>query len=670
MRRCCALKGAMMRTMRPLLLVLITLSSVLYSAEASRPNIVFILADDLGAHDPHCFGSTYHETPNIDRLASRGVKMTQAYAASPLCSPTRSSILAGIYPARSGITTPSCHEMRVHLTKELGKASPQMRAVNADSVTRLKSDYVTLAETMKGAGYATAHFGKWHLGHNLSPDDHYEPKDQGFDFDFPHTPKAPGPGGGYLAPWKFITDPAITGKAGEHIENHMSEVAAQYIREHSRAQRDSQTKSAQRDGANAPGNDKPFFVNYWCFSVHSPWNARQDYIDYFKPKADPKNPQHNPLYAAMVRSLDDGVGNLLKAIDDAGVADNTIIVFFSDNGGWAYPPKVTDPDGYADEPATSNLPQRSGKASLYEGGTREPCIVVWPGKIKPGTENNALFQSTDFYPTLLAMCGLKPQADVKLDGFDQSGTLQGQPSPRDRVFCHFPHGTPNQAVNIPGMLPGTWVRKGDWKLIRWYADNEDGSDRLDLFDLKSDPGESKNLATSKPELVKELNALIDGFLKDTEAVVPVRNPDYGKLAAAPKGKSKANDDEFPGLQGWKARSCSYAVKDGIVTLTAKTAEPYLGVTAGVSGPMTVKLRMRSGTAGDGKIEWIAPKADMKSAKSVPYKLAAGDWQEITVQVPASGAIGILRIYFPATDKPVEIDRIELKAAGAPKKWDF
>ena len=625
----------------------------------ARPNILLILADDLGAHDVGCFGSTFHETPNIDRLAARGVKFTQAYAASPLCSPTRSSILAGVYPARSGITAPVCHLPQIQMEKKLAVGNANTRALNADSVTRLKSEYFTLAESLHEAGYATAHFGKWHLGHNLpqNPNDHYEPKDQGFDFDFPHAPTAAGPGGGYLAPWKFIKDPAITGKPGEHIEDRMSSEAAKYIREN---------------------KDKPFFVNYWAYSVHSPWNARADYIEHFKKSADAKNPQHNPLYAAMVRSLDDGVGNLLKALDDAGVADNTIIVFFSDNGGWAYPPKTTDPEGFADMPATSNLPQRSGKASLYDGGTREPCIIVWPGKVKPGTVNDALIQSTDFYPTLLAMCGLKPHADVKLDGFDQSRTLLGEPSPRDRVFCHFPHGSTNQAVAIPGFLPGTYVRKGDWKLLRFYADNEDGSDRFELYHLKHDEGESKNLAAEKPDIVRELNALISDFLKDTDAVVPVRNPSYGNVVPAPKGnaksaaKGRANDDEFPGLQGWKARACTATAKDGIVTVTGKGAEPFLGVGAGTSGPAVVKFRARCAKGGEGKIEWLNNGAEKKTEKpqSAPFTLNGGEWQDITVQIPPTAPLGILRLYLPAQTQPVEIDWIELKGTGAARRWEF
>ena len=623
-----------------------------FAADAKMPNILFILADDLGAHDPHCFGSTYHETPNIDALASRGVKFTQAYAASPLCSPTRSSILAGVYPARSGITSPVCHLPQIQLEKKLAAGNANTRALNADSVTRLKSEYVTLAETLHDAGYATAHFGKWHLGHNLTANDHYEPRDQGFDVDWPHAPKAAGPGGGYLAPWKFITEPGITAPVGTHIENRMSEEAAKFIREH---------------------KDKPFYVNYWAYSVHSPWNARKDYIEHFQKTADAKNPQHNPLYAAMVRSLDDGVGNLLKALDDAGVADNTIVVFFSDNGGWAYPPKVTDPDGFADQPATSNLPQRSGKASLYDGGTREPMIVVWPGKVKPGTVNDALFQSTDFYPTLLSMVGLKPHAGVQLDGYDQSRTLLGEPSPRDRVFCHFPHGSPNQAEHIPGFLPGTYVRKGDWKLIRFYADNEDGSDRFELYDLKHDEGESKNLAAEKPDIVRELNTLISDFLKDTEAVVPVRNPNYGKVAAAaPKGKGKAGDDEFPGLQGWKARGFKYTAKDGIVTITPTNNTPFLGVGAGVNGPATLKFRARSTVKGEAKIEWMNPGGEKKGEKpqSITYTLNDGDWQDVSINIPGTGALGILRLYLPAQQEPIELQWIELHGAGANKRWEF
>jgi arylsulfatase A-like enzyme len=634
--------------MRLLALLLAPLAAL----AADKPNVIFILADDLGAHDLGCFGSTFYETPNLDRLAKRGTRFTQAYAASPLCSPTRSSILVGQYPARIGITSPVCHLPTIQLEKRLEAGNPNARVLVANSLTRLKTDYFTLAEALKEAGYATAHFGKWHLGHNLKPEDRYEPKDQGFDSDFPHVPNAPGPGGGYLAPWKFIKDPTVTDDVGVNIEDRMSKEAAKYIAAH---------------------KDKPFYLNYWAFSVHSPWNARADYIEHFKAKADPKDPQHNALYAAMVKSLDDGVGRLLQAVDDAGIADNTIIVFYSDNGGYAYPPKKTDPEGYADIPATSNLPLRSGKASLYEGGTREPFIFAWPGKAKAGATSDILFQTIDFYPTLLSFVGLKPRDGLKIDGHDQSQALLGGPSPRDRVFCHFPHGNATRDSVMDGFYAGTYVRKGDWKLIRFYARNEDGSDDLELYDLKNDLGERHNLAKEKPELVKELNGLIGEFLKDTEAVIPKLNPDFGKVVAKPKAAAKAKasaPDDLPG--GWKNRAGAAAVKDGVLSVQTKGSGSFLGVGAGLSaGPAKLTFRIRAPQAGDGRIALLAAAGGAETL-SVPYH-ASGEavWQTVTVELSPKEATSILRLYLPSGSAAVELDDIVLNPAqGNPRKWEF
>ena len=608
---------------------------------ADKPNVVFILADDLGAHDLGCFGSTFYETPNIDRLAKRGTRFTQAYAASPLCSPTRSSILVGQYPARTGITAPVCHINPIYLNKELVKGGPTARMLLANSVSRLKPEYFTLAEALKEAGYTTAHFGKWHLGHNLKPADHYEPMDQGFDSDFPHAPNAAGPGNGYLAPWKFIKDPTITDEVGVNIEDRMSKEAAKYIAAH---------------------KAKPFYLNYWAYSVHSPWNARADYIEHFKAKADPKNPQHNALYAAMVKSLDDGVGRIVQAIDDAGIADNTIIVFYSDNGGYAYPPMKTNPDGYADIPATSNLPLRSGKASLYEGGTREPFILAWPGKAKVDATSDILFQTVDFYPTLLSFVGLKPHADLKLDGLDQSKALLGGASARDRVFCHFPHGNAARNAVMDGFYAGTYVRKGDWKLIRFYARNDDGTDDLELYDLKNDIGERHNLAKEKPELVKELNGLIADFLKDTEAVIPKLNPAFGKVVAAPTDP----------LMGWKNRNCATSFKDSILTAKGTGTAPFLGVGANLTGPAKVTFRLRTATGGDGHIDLIRTTSGKETGiVAFPYTAKGGDWQEITVDLPHQGPATIMRLYLPHASEAVDIDWVELKPASAkPHRWEF
>lgn len=483
-----------------LLLALVPTGSV--TAQEKRPNVVFILADDLGWADISPYGSTFHDTPNLKRLAGRSVRLTNYYAASPLCSPTRSSILTGLYPARTGITAPACHLPAVQLDKKLAPGNPNQKALNAASLTRLKGEYVTLAEVFKEAGYATAHFGKWHLGHGAG----YEPRDQGFDVDIPHTPRAAGPGGGYLAPWRFVSDPRFKGEAGEHIDEWMAGQAAKFIKSH---------------------QGEPFYLNFWLYSVHGPWNAKKDLIDHFEKIADPKASQRNPLYAAMLKSMDNAVGALLDALDDAKLTDNTIIVFTSDNGGWAYPPRATDPPGYDGVPATSNAPLRSGKASNYEGGTRVPCLVAWPGKVKAGT-SEALFSSVDWFPTLLAMTGVKPKPVPKTDGLNQAPAILGEQPVRDTVFVHFPHGSVAQEKNIPGFWPASWIRKGDWKLIRFYARDEDGTDRLELYNLKDDVGEARNLAAKQPEVVKELSGLLEGFLVETDAVIPKPNPSFRK----------------------------------------------------------------------------------------------------------------------------------------------
>lgn len=601
---------------------------------AGPPNVVFILADDLGWRDLGVYGSVYHETPHLDRLAQRGLRFTQAYAANPLCSPTRSSILTGLYPARIGITAPACHLPQAVLEKGLMPPQPNVRVRTADSLTRLKPEYVTLAEVFRDHGYVTAHFGKWHLGHS-GP---YEPKDQGFLFDFPHTPAAPGPGGGYLAPWNFIKDGVVQGRPGEHIEDRMSQEAARFIE---------------------ANKDKPFYLHYWCYSVHSPWSAKPELVEYFKAKAKEDAPQRNPVYAAMVKSLDDAVGRIVDAIDKAGLAERTIIIFFSDNGGFAYPPKnETQPAGYAQIPATSNAPLRSGKASIYEGGTREPLIVVWPGHTQAGSVTDALLSSVDFFPTILEMCGL-PAPGHRVDGVSQAPAILGKGPVRTQVFCHFPHGGENQAQQIPGFLPSAYVRDGDWKLIRFFAANPDGTDRFELYNLRDDIGETRNLATEHPDIVGRLAKSLEEFLKDTEAVIPQVNPDY-------RGPQPADP-----LMGWKNRGCTATIAAGLLRLQAQNAAPFLGFGVGrQNGPVQVTFRIQVAQAGEGKIEWIPPGAAQGAAQSVPYTVTGAEMTTVTVHVPWEQPVGILRIYLPTGTAAAEIDWIELQTPSGKRRFDF
>jgi arylsulfatase A-like enzyme len=477
------------------------------AASTDRPNVVFILADDLGWRDTSLYGSTFYETPNLERLAKRGMMFMNAYAASPLCSPTRASIMTGQYPARIGITIPVCHLPVEHLQATLKKtATPNYKALEVASATRLSTNYFTLAEALKKAGYATGHFGKWHLG-----SEPYSPLQQGFDVDVPHH-SGPGPAGSYVAPWKYPAELKFTGDPGEHIEDRMAREAIQFIK---------------------ANKDRPFYLNYWAFSVHSPWDAKPELIEKYRKKAEAtgtNSPQRNPVCGAMVQSLDENVGKLMDTLDELGLAERTIVIFFSDNGGvhWAGMQRSgsTKYSAYEDIPITSNAPLRGGKATLYEGGTREACLVVWPGKVEPGAKNEAFLTSVDFYPTILEMLGLNPQPGQKFDGVSQVPALLGRSKPRDMLFCHFPHYTGQPRATNSLASPATWVRRGDWKLIRFFCDNEDQTDRFELYNLKDDLGETRNLAAAKPDKVKELNVLIDGFLQETKALIPIPNPDY------------------------------------------------------------------------------------------------------------------------------------------------
>ena len=449
------------------------------------PNVVFILADDLGWRDTGLYGSEFFETPNIDLLAERGMVFSNAYAAAAICSPTRASIMTGLHPARLGITSASGHLQRETLAKGLRpRGSRSQPALAADSVTRLRLEYVTLAEALRAVGYVTGHFGKWHLGREP-----YDALAQGFDVDIPHTP-GPGPSGGYLGPWRFWPD---MGADGEHIEDRMAVEATKFMREN---------------------RDRPFFLNYWCFSVHAPIQAKPELIEKYRGLAIPDYPQRNPIYGAMVESLDDAVGTLVAAIDELGIADDTIIVFFSDNGGMVH----RFNDGV---PVTSNAPLRSGKSSIYEGGVREPLVVVWPGQVAPGSKSDEIVQSVDFYPTLLEMTGTPPRHEQAFDGISMVPALRGKTLEREAIFTYIPNYT---AATM--QRPSTAVRRGDWKLIRFFADGAAQTDRYELYNLRDDVGETNDLAGSNPRLVAELDGLIEAFLRDTEAVVPKPNPAY------------------------------------------------------------------------------------------------------------------------------------------------
>lgn len=451
---------------------------------AKRPNIVFFLVDDLGWTDLSCFGSSFYETPNVDRLAAMGMKFTRGYAACPVCSPTRASILTGRYPVRTEITD-YINPARGN-QPENWKRKTQL--LPAPFRTELRLAERTLAESLKDAGYATFFAGKWHLGGQG-----FYPEDQGFDVNRGGI-ELGGPYGGkrYFSPYG---NPRLEdGPEGEHLPDRLATETVQFIKEHA---------------------DQPFFAYVSFYSVHTPLIAREDLRQKYLAKRQAQGldaplwaqegarrvrlVQQHAVYAAMVEAMDLAVGKVMEGLRTAGVAEETMIVFFSDNGG------LSTSEGHP----TSNLPLRAGKGWMYEGGIREPMIVYVPGTTEAGAVCSQPVISTDFYPTLLELAGLPLEPDAHVDGVSLVPLLKGQPLQRGPLFWHYPH------YGNQGGAPSGAVMDGPWKLIQWFED-----DRLELFNVESDPSEAHDLAQEKPEQAQTLLRQLTAWREETGAIMP------------------------------------------------------------------------------------------------------------------------------------------------------
>ena len=473
------------------------------NGERSRPlNFVFFLVDDLGQRDLGCYGSTFYETKHLDRLAADGARFTCAYVACPVCSPTRASILAGKYPTRTHVTD-YISPTRVNQPEKWNRNTKLLPAEYSD---RLALEEVTLAEALKSAGYATFHAGKWHLG----PEGFY-PENQGFDVNMGGLEQgAPFGGKKYFSPYNNPRLP--DGPPGEHLPDRLATEAAKFIREH---------------------RDQPFFVYFPFYSVHTPLMAREDLRLKYEEKRkrlrlEPKwgtegerqvrQVQEHAIYAAMVEAMDLAVGKVLAALDDAGLRDNTVVFFTSDNGG------LSTSEGSP----TSNLPLRAGKGWLYEGGIREPLLVRWPGVVKPGTVVDQPILSTDYYPTILDMAGQPQRPEQHLDGVNLAPLLKSGAAPASRaLYWHYPHYSPQ------GGAPSAAVRKGDWKLIEWFEDQS-----VELYDVAHDEGERHNLAAEHPATVKELRAELHAWQTQTGATFPTTNRKYDPSQPSGRGERR------------------------------------------------------------------------------------------------------------------------------------
>ena len=473
-----------------LTLLLLMIPFGLYAANKQPQNIVFILADDLGWNDTNIFQqSQFMETPNIDALASKGMVFSQAYANSPLCSPTRASILTGQTPARHGSTSPNHHLPLVRLTPSLPQsAATNKKSTAPETVTRLDTSLPTLSSILKANNYRTAHFGKWHLG--TSP---YSPLEHGFDLDIPNY-AGPGPAGGFLAPWTFAPN-IQPQRRGEHIDVRLAQEASNWI------------QSVKDDG--------PFFLNFWAFSVHAPFNADPDIVDYFVGKRSPYHSQRSATYAAMVKQFDDAVGILWDGLVEAEVENDTIVIFTSDNGGNMY-------NVLGNIHATSNFPLRAGKATNYDGGLRVPAAIIWPGLTQPNTLSTTPMQSADYFPTLLNGMNLSWPSSHIVDGRDIRSVLQGKTTETRAIFSYYP-----TQPRVPDWLPPSiTVTLDGWKLIRTFHYGRTGGHFYQLYDLNTDPSESINLYEVDTDKLAQLDALIEAHLLDSNAVAPAINPNY------------------------------------------------------------------------------------------------------------------------------------------------
>jgi len=480
-------------------------------AQADRPpNFVVILADDLGWSDVGFHGSTFHRTPHLDKLAVDGVVFDHAYSAGPVCSPTRASLLTGQTTARNKFT--AIH-YPPYYGRPFGPGSPDdwpefLRLIEPNTVTAIPESWTTLPEVLREHGYATGSFGKWHLGpfHHKSGEPHSNPEDHGFD-----VAKGWGSAGSsFTPPWHVANLQPKT--EDEYLTDALTDAAIAFIDE---------------------SRDKPFFVYLPHFAVHSPWQAVEDDVALFEKTADPSQPQHNSVYAAMIKRLDDSVGQIREALAERGLAENTVIIFTSDNG-----PVPEDYRGENDgdrrldgfvpgQKITSAAPFRGEKGALFEGGIRVPTIVYQPGAAANGSRADFPMITYDIFPTLLGLAGIKPDPRWPLDGTSISPVLAGRDLPERPLFWHYPHyvGSPPSEKYPDGMKqrPASAIRLGDWKLIHEY---ENGNSSL--FHLAEDPGEQNDQASQRPDTLARLRTRLLDYLESVNAQIPQPNPNNKK----------------------------------------------------------------------------------------------------------------------------------------------
>ncbi|MBU1820360.1 MAG: sulfatase [Bacteroidetes bacterium] len=473
-----------------LLLLSIPVESLSQSTKQAKKkfNVIFILIDDMGWKDLSCYGSDLYESPNIDAFAKTGVLFTSAYSASPLCSPTRASILTGQDPGRLRFTLPNGHERNEVLDPvETQVAEPHFRVATPQTRTRLPNDYLTFPEILKDNGYKTAFMGKWHLG--MAP---YIPENQGFDVVVGGREEGwPPRPGYYFAPWNVPTLPKSP--KGTHVGDVVTDQAIDFMEKN---------------------RSHPFLLCLWYYDVHGPLQTKKKYEDYYTQKLSPDHIQRNPLMGGMVSVLDDNVGRVLKAVKDLALEEETIVIFTSDNGGdmYDYPNGATP---------TNNYPLRSGKASNYEGGVRVPMMVRVPGVTKAGSTSPVLTSSVDHYVSILDMLDIPAPKNFLTDGQSYLPALKGKTYQRRPIYSTFYHNIPPTANR-----PNISMRQGPYKLYKFYYDGEEMQHRYELYNIQKDIGEQHDLSGKLPKVVGRMVAQLEAYEKEANLLKPQINTRY------------------------------------------------------------------------------------------------------------------------------------------------
>lgn len=437
-----------------------------------KPNIIYINVDDLGWADLGFQGSGYYETPNIDRLAKAGAVFTNAYAPASNCAPSRASCLTGQWPPRHGVYTVA--------SSERGKAADR-KLIPTKNTLHIKPDNLTIAGALQQSGYTTCHIGKWHISR--------DPTANGFDLNIAGNHLGSPDWGGYHSPYAYPN--CKQEKPGEYLTDRLTDEAIGFI-------------GRQKDG--------PFFLHLAYYTVHVPLEATKEKLAHFRKKKGTKA-HRDPTYAAMISSLDDNIGKLMKCLEDSGLMNNTLILFTSDNGGYWR--------------VSKQWPLRAGKGSYYEGGIREPLILVWKGAIKASTRIDTPVCGIDYFPTFLAAADLPKPKDKLLDGENILPLAMGEERESDRaLYWHFPiylqAGNPECQDPVFRTRPGSAIRLGDWKLIEYFENGD-----RELYNLAQDPGEKRNLIKSSPAPAAKLQAMLDAWRRETKAPVPMKeNPAY------------------------------------------------------------------------------------------------------------------------------------------------